>query len=76
MGAETYISGIGGKQYLDEKLFKNENINLEYQNYTPIYYEQNLSKSFIENLSVIDLLANVGPDSGKLLKTHLTNDEK
>ena len=76
VGAETYISGIGGKQYLDEKLFKNENINLEYQNYTPIYYEQNLSKSFIENLSVIDLLANVGPDSGKLLKTHLTNDEK
>ena len=23
LGADTYISGIGGKRYLDEKLFKN-----------------------------------------------------
>ena len=68
LGADTYISGIGGKRYLDEKLFEKNKIILKYQNYSPIRYLQHLSKSFIPNLSIIDLLANVGSKSGKLLK--------
>ena len=68
LGADTYISGIGGKRYLDEKLFENNKIILKYQNYNPITYQQHKSKSFIPNLSIIDLLANVGSESGKLLK--------
>ena len=65
LGADTYISGIGGKRYLDEKLFKNNNVNLQYQNYTPISYNQNLSKSFIPNLSIVDLLFNEGTDGSR-----------
>ena len=68
LGADTYISGIGGKRYLDEKLFEKNKIILKYQNYNPITYHQYRSKSFIPNLSIIDLLANVGSESGKLLK--------
>ena len=68
LGADTYISGIGGKKYLDEKLFEKNKIILKYQNYTPIKYTQHMSKSFIPNLSIIDSLANVGPESRKLLK--------
>ena len=68
LGADTYISGIGGKKYLDEKLFEKNKIILKYQNYSPIRYVQHLSKSFIPNLSIIDLLANMGSESGKLLK--------
>ena len=68
LGADTYISGIGGKKYLDEKLFEKNKIILKYQNYSPIRYLQHASKSFIPNLSIIDLLANVGSESGKLLK--------
>ena len=68
LGADTYISGIGGKKYLDEKLFEKNKIILKYQNYAPIRYLQHTSKSFIPNLSIIDLLANVGSESGKLLK--------
>ena len=69
LGADTYISGIGGKRYLDEKLFKNNNVNLQYQNYTPISYNQNLSKSFIPDLSIVDLLFNEGTDgSQEILK--------
>ena len=67
LGADTYISGIGGKKYLDEKLFENNKIILKYQNYNPITYPQHLSKTFIPNLSIIDLLANTGTESGKLL---------
>ena len=68
LGADTYISGIGGKRYLDEKLFEKNKIILKYQNYNPIRYLQRMSESFIPNLSIIDLLANVGSESGKLLK--------
>ena len=68
LGADTYISGIGGKKYLDEKLFEKNKIILKYQNYSPIRYLQHASKSFIPDLSIIDLLANVGSESGKLLK--------
>ena len=67
LGADTYISGIGGKRYLDEKLFEKNKIILKYQNYNPIRYLQHMSKSFIPNLSIIDLLANMGSESGKLL---------
>ena len=68
LGADTYISGIGGKRYLDEKLFEKNKIIIKYQNYNPIRYLQRMSESFIPNLSIIDLLANVGSESGKLLK--------
>ena len=68
LGADTYISGIGGKRYLDEKLFEKNKIILKYQNYSPIRYLQHASKSFMPDLSIIDLLANAGAESGKLLK--------
>ena len=68
LGADIYISGIGGKRYLDEKLFEKNKIIIEYQNYNPIRYFQHMSESFIPNLSIIDLLANAGSESGKLLK--------
>ena len=68
LGAVTYISGIGGKRYLDEKLFEKNKIIIKYQNYNPMRYLQHMSKSFIPNLSIFDLLANVGSKCGKLLK--------
>ena len=67
-GADTYVSGLGGKQYLNEKLFTNNKISLEYQNYTAVTYPQYLSNTFIPNLSILDLLMNVGPKSLQLIK--------
>jgi len=65
--ADTYISGSGGSNYLDENLFEKNNLKLEYQNYIPPQYNQHLSDMFIPDLSIIDLIANVGPDSLKLI---------
>ena len=74
LGADTYISGIGGKRYLDEKLFEKNEITLKYQNYDPITYVQHTSKSFIPNLSIIDLLFNEGTDrSQEILKNSITS---
>lgn len=67
IGADTYISGRGGAGYMDEKLFEKNGVRLEYQIYTPPLYPQRLSNSFIPDLSIIDMLANVGPDSLRVM---------
>ena len=70
IGAETYISGIGGKNYVDEKLFENNGVKLVYQNYHFKEYTQRFSKPFFPNLSILDLLFNMGPESLKLIKAN------
>jgi hypothetical protein len=67
VGSDTYVSGRGGRNYMDEKLFEKNNIKLEHQNYSAIPYRQKLSESFIPDLSILDLLVNVGPDSMNLI---------
>ncbi len=67
VGADTYVSGIGGKDYMDEKLFAKNKIKLEYQNYAAKPYPQRLSDSFVPDLSIIDMLVNVGPESIKII---------
>jgi hypothetical protein len=68
VGADSYLSGISGRDYLNEKLFEKNNIKLRYQNYESIKYRQNLSKTFIPDLSIIDVLANIGPKTNQFLK--------
>ncbi len=68
IGADTYVSGMGGKTYLNEKLFGENKIKLVYQNYTSIIYPQKSSKSFIPNLSILDLLANMGSKSSQVIQ--------
>jgi len=65
--SDTYVSGIGGKNYVNEDLFKKNNIKLEYQKFLHPEYKQHFSKSFVPNLSIIDMLFNLGPDSTKLI---------
>ena len=67
IGADVYVSGIGGKNYMDEKLFAKNNVNIEYQNYSSIVYEQHQTTKFIPDLSIIDLLFNLGRDSLKAI---------
>lgn len=62
LNADTYLSGLHGKDYLDEKLFLEENIKLSYQEFVhPVYKQQ--FEGFVPGLSVIDLLFNCGPES-------------
>lgn len=66
LNATHYITGASAKNYLDEKIFGNENIQLEYQKYTHPTYNQ-LWGEFIPYLSIIDLLFNEGPRSLNIL---------
>jgi hypothetical protein len=61
-GADTYLSGAGGRQYVVEQLFERSGIKLEYDDYKLVPYPQRFSTSFIPNLSILDALFNVGGD--------------
>ena len=66
--ATNYISGTGpgSLRYIDEQEFKNNNINLIWQNYKhPVYKQQ--YKNFIPYMSIIDLLFNEGPNSKNII---------
>ena len=67
IGADTYVSGIGGRNYLDEKQFERNNLRLEYQNYSPTPYPQRFTKTFVPNLSIMDMLFNVGSLSSEVI---------
>lgn len=67
LGGTTYISGSGGKNYLDEKIFEEEGIKVLYEKFQhPTYYQ--MFNRFIPNMSIIDLLFNEGPNSRKILQ--------
>jgi len=65
-GADSYLSGSGGKAYIDESLFALANIKIQWHNYEHPDYKQRF-EGFLPNLSTIDLLFNMGPQAKKLL---------
>ena len=66
--ATKYISGDGegSRRYIDEQLFKDNNIELIWQNYKHPTYKQ-LYGEFIPYLSILDLLFNEGPNSKNII---------
>ena len=66
LDASCYISGISGKDYLDEKIFHNSGIKIIYENFQHPTHKQ-IHGNFIENMSIIDLLFNEGENSQKIL---------
>jgi hypothetical protein len=69
--ADTYLSGQGGKDYLEEEQFSTAGIKLVYQEFHHPRYRQGYAATeadFIPNLAALDLLFNEGESSGKILK--------
>lgn len=69
VGGDTYLSGVGGKDYLDESRFTE--IALKYQKFKHPTYPQRFGK-FIPNMSVIDLLFNCGDEAIKIQLRNLS----
>jgi len=59
LDGDVYLSGQGGKNYLDVLLFEKDGIKVEFQNFVHPVYNQ-LYKGFIPNMSSIDALFNEG----------------
>ncbi|MDG6926479.1 MAG: WbqC family protein, partial [Nitrososphaerota archaeon] len=51
VGADTYVSGRGGKNYMDEGLFEKCGLKVEHQNYSAPQYLQRFSESYVPDLS-------------------------
>lgn len=65
VGADTYLSGSGAREYLDMEQFSKSGINLEFQDYLHPVYPQCYSdgrkvENFISHLSALDGLFNCG----------------
>ena len=62
--ADTYLSGIGGKNYLEEDKFNDAGIHVIYQDYKhPVYEQQFKEGPFQPNMSALDLIFNCGEKS-------------
>ena len=67
--ATNYLSGPAAKDYLDEDLFKTQNIQvswMDYQNY-PIYNQ--LHSPFQHQVSILDLIFNEGTNAPHFMKS-------
>jgi len=63
LGADVYLSGAGGRDYLQEDKFAQARLKLEYQEFNhPVYKQQYCAskKDFILFMSAIDMLFNEG----------------
>ena len=68
-GAQQYISGPSAKSYINEKIFKKENISLLYLDYSGYSEHRQLYPPFEHNVSIIDLLFNEGDNARWFLKS-------
>jgi len=64
VGGDSYLSGPGGRDYLDSSKFGS--VRLEYSDFTARPYPQ-LHGAFVPNLSVVDALLNCGKGARELI---------
>lgn len=67
IGATRYISGSGGRDYLEVRKFALEDIEVVFQQYTPPIYPQRFG-DFVRGLSVVDVIFNCGKRSLEVIK--------
>lgn len=67
LGANVYLSGSLGRNYLKVEDFKENNINVEFQNFQHPVYNQ-VFEPFIPNMATVDLIFNKGSNSGQILQ--------
>jgi hypothetical protein len=60
LGADTYLTGPSARAYLDETQFAAAGVKLEYADYTSYPAYPQLHGPFDHQVSIVDLLANVG----------------
>jgi hypothetical protein len=68
VGGKTYLSGPSADSYLEKDKFREAGIGLEYKSYDYEPYPQ-LWGGFEGAVTVLDLIANCGPDAKKYIRS-------
>lgn len=68
-GGAVYLSGPAARSYLDETLFAQEHIAVDYMEYSAYPEYRQLSPPFEHRVSIIDLIFNEGPEATKYMKS-------
>jgi hypothetical protein len=69
VGADTYLSGAGGREYMDLSAFERAKIEVVWQDFKAPFYSQLFSElGFIPNLSILDVLFCCGPATREFLQ--------
>jgi hypothetical protein len=66
-GADTYLAGSGGHDYMDMDKYDSNSIKVMFQDYKHPVYDQ-LFGDFLPYMSVIDLIFNNGGESLRILR--------
>ncbi|OLQ86137.1 hypothetical protein BIY22_12875 [Vibrio panuliri] len=66
--ADIYISGPAAKDYLDEELFIQEDISVQWMDYSNYVEYSQLYPPFEHYVTVLDLIFNEGPNARKYMK--------
>ena len=69
LGATTYLSGPAARDYLDEKIFRDAGMNVEWMDYSGYAEYHQLFPPFEHGVSVIDLILNEGDNAKNFLKS-------
>ena len=67
-GGDIYISGGAAKDYIKPELFAQKNIQLNWFTYDNYPEYKQLWGSFVHQVSILDLLFNMGPNSSKYMR--------
>lgn len=67
VGASKYLSGVSGRDYLDEAKFRQSGIEIVYQNFVQKEYRQIHAENFETSMSAVDAIFNLGPAAGDLI---------
>ena len=71
LGGDRYVTGHGARNYLDHSLFEFSGVRVEYMNYQKTPYPQ-MNGEFTPYVSILDLIANVGPQGMLLINSGST----
>ena len=68
-GATAYLSGPSARAYIEENLFEEAGVELEYMDYSGYAEYPQLHGPFDHAVTVLDLLFNTGPDATRFMKS-------
>lgn len=69
VGATSYLSGPAAKNYLDEKMFADAGIQVEWMDYSGYPEYPQLHGAFDHQVSIVDLIFNAGEQAKEFMKT-------